>query len=57
MADLRKTHRNHGPEVDEVYVAGQVPRHRLVRGHQAVALVVVRQVDHPVQQKQIEDNK
>ena len=57
MADLRKTHRNHGPEVDEVDVAGQVPRHRLVGGHQAVALVVVRQVDHPVQQKQIEDNK
>ena len=57
MAELRKTHRNHGPEVDEVDVAGQVPRHRLVRGHQAVALVVVGQVDHPVQQKLIEDNK
>ena len=32
-------------------VAGQVPRNRLVGVHQAVALVVVRQVDHPVQNK------
>ena len=34
-------------------VARQVPRHRLVRVHQAVALVVVRQVNHPVQHRNL----
>ena len=38
-------------------VAGQVPCHRLVGAHQAVALVVVRQVDHPELNKILEIEK